>query len=195
MDAYEFIQKKAPVTKSQCRASHSKLHYSEIISFMTEFIIWKISKVSFSFIKSWFFSRILSLASSRVANSVRCKLGASKKKWLKRICLGMKKTQKKTELSNEDRVQMIFEPLDLQLYLQLDLPLTFRCSSIFLHHFLTCLTACLLICLLHLFMYFIILVDLLLICAVSFVICNQLFILIHLYYLYLNECLFNIILS
>lgn len=125
MDAYKFIQKKAAVTTSQNRASHSKLHYSEIISFMTEFIIWKTSKVSFSVIKSWFFSRILSLALNRVANSVRCKLGASKKKCLKRICMGVKKTQKKTEVSNEDRVQMIFEPLDLQLCLELDLPLTF----------------------------------------------------------------------
>ena len=37
-----------------------------------------------------------------------------------------KETQKKTEVSNEDRVQMIFEPLDLQLCLELDLPLTFQ---------------------------------------------------------------------
>lgn len=68
---------------------------------MTEFIFWNI-KVSFSSIKYWLFSRILSLALSGVANLVRCKPVASKKKYLERACLGVNKTQRKTELSNKE---------------------------------------------------------------------------------------------
>lgn len=115
----ECIQEEVAVTKSQHGASYSKSHYSEIISFMTEFTFWKISEVSFSSIKYWLFSRILYSALSRVANLVRCKPRASKKKYLEKVCLGVKKTQRKTELSNEDRVQTIFEPLGLQPYLWL----------------------------------------------------------------------------
>lgn len=91
---------------------------------MTEFTFWKIGNVSFSSCKCCFFSRILSLPLRGVANLVRCKHGASKKKYVETLP-GREENTKKKRANNEYRAQMIDEHLDLQLYLEEDLPLTF----------------------------------------------------------------------
>lgn len=97
----ECIQEEVAVTRSQHGASYSKSHYSEIISFLTEFTFWKISKVSFSSIKYWLLSRILFSALRRIAHLVSCKPRASKKKYLEKVCLWVKKThRKKTHRKN-----------------------------------------------------------------------------------------------
>lgn len=144
----ECIQEEVAVTRSHHGASYSKSHYSEIISFMTEFTFWEISEVSFSSIKYWLFSRILYSALSRVANLVSCKPRASKKKYLEKVCLAVKKTQRKTELSNEDRVQTISEswtaalPLTFSLLVNTLLPLTYLPTYLIMYLFI------------HVFIYF-----------------------------------------
>lgn len=76
--------------------------------------------MSFSPIKCWFFSRILSLALSGAAKLVLYKPGVSKKKYMDFASMGVKYTQRKTGLSNENSLDDL-EPLVLQLHLEVDL--------------------------------------------------------------------------